>query len=152
MDRRWLFRVFGGLAALAPLAAKADEPPRRKTAHGLALHVSVRDPETMKLLLNNARNAHELYAERGESVTIEIVANSAGLHMLRDDTSPVKEEIRALRAKFSNIAFSACNNTKAAMERKEGKPVVLIPEAAGVPAGVVRLMELQEQGYAYERP
>jgi intracellular sulfur oxidation DsrE/DsrF family protein len=38
------------------------------------------------------------------------------------------------------------------MEKREGKPVPLIAEATIVPAGVVRLMELQEQGYAYVKP
>ena len=152
MDRRWFFQIFGSLAAVTPIAARAQETTGQKKAHGLALHISVRDPETMKLVLNNARNAHDFYTQRGESISIEIVANSAGLHMLRDDTSPVKDEIRELRAKDPKVVFSACNNTKMGMEKKEGKPVPLVSEAAIVPAGVVRLMELQEQGYAYERP
>jgi intracellular sulfur oxidation DsrE/DsrF family protein len=103
-------------------------------------------------VLNNARNAHELYQERGEEVAIEIVAYSQGLHMLRDDTSPVKQEIRDLRKKVPQVAFGACNNTKMAMERREGKPVPIIPEATIVPAGIVRLVELQEDGYSYVKP
>jgi intracellular sulfur oxidation DsrE/DsrF family protein len=38
------------------------------------------------------------------------------------------------------------------MEKKEGKELVLVSEAKQVPSGVVRLMELQEQGYSYIRP
>ena len=38
------------------------------------------------------------------------------------------------------------------MAKKEGKEITLIDEARMVPAGVVRLMELQEQGYSYVRP
>jgi intracellular sulfur oxidation DsrE/DsrF family protein len=106
----------------------------------------------MNLALNNAMNVYEYYNERGEEVAVEIVAYSQGLHMLRDDTSPVKDRIQALRAKIKNIAFSACDNTKRAMEKTEGKEVPLIPEATIVPAGVVRLLELQEQGWAYIRP
>jgi intracellular sulfur oxidation DsrE/DsrF family protein len=71
--------------------------------------------------------------------------------MLREDTSPVKDEIRDLR-KTVQVAFAACNNTKNAMEKREGKPVPLMAEATIVPAGVVRLIELQEQGYAYVKP
>jgi hypothetical protein len=47
---------------------------------------------------------------------------------------------------------ACCNNTKRAMEKAEGKEVPLIPEATIVPSGVVRLVELQEQGWAYVRP
>jgi uncharacterized protein len=38
------------------------------------------------------------------------------------------------------------------MERKEGHPIAIVPEARVVPAGVVRLTELQEQGWSYIRP
>jgi intracellular sulfur oxidation DsrE/DsrF family protein len=50
------------------------------------------------------------------------------------------------------ITFSACANTHAALNKKEGREVPLIEEAREVPSGVVRLMELQEEGYAYVRP
>jgi intracellular sulfur oxidation DsrE/DsrF family protein len=38
------------------------------------------------------------------------------------------------------------------MARQEGKDVLLMIEARVVASGVVRLMELQEQGYSYIRP
>ena len=110
------------------------------------------DPAVMRLALGNSRNAQEYYSSVGEEVAIEIVAYSQGLHMLRDDTSPVKEEIKATRAKVPQLAFGACNNTKLAMEKAEGKSVPIIPEATIVPAGVVRLVELQEEGYKYVKP
>jgi intracellular sulfur oxidation DsrE/DsrF family protein len=72
--------------------------------------------------------------------------------MLRDDTSPVKDEIRQTRAKVPQIAFGACNNTKKAMEKTEGKTIPIIQEAVVVPAGIVRLVELQEQGFKYAKP
>jgi intracellular sulfur oxidation DsrE/DsrF family protein len=72
--------------------------------------------------------------------------------MLRADTSPVISKIAALKESMPTVRFSACNNTKKGMEKAEGKPVVLIPEAVIVPAGVVRLMERQEEGWSYIRP
>jgi intracellular sulfur oxidation DsrE/DsrF family protein len=38
------------------------------------------------------------------------------------------------------------------MEKTEGKEVPILSEAALVPSGVVRLMELQEKGWSYIRP
>ena len=38
------------------------------------------------------------------------------------------------------------------MEKAEGKPVPILADATIVPSGVVRLMELQEQGWSYVRP
>jgi intracellular sulfur oxidation DsrE/DsrF family protein len=152
LDRRSIFRA--GLAALAlvPLfGRKAAAAPERKQ-HKLAIHVDQNDPAVMRLALGNTRNAHELFASMGDDIAIEIVCYSQGLHMLREDTSPVKEDIRSTRAKVPQLAFSACGNTKRAMEKTEGKPVPLIDEAVVVPAGVVRLVELQEQGFKYLKP
>jgi intracellular sulfur oxidation DsrE/DsrF family protein len=38
------------------------------------------------------------------------------------------------------------------MSEKAGKDVALIDGVGMAPSGVVRLVELQEQGYAYVRP
>jgi intracellular sulfur oxidation DsrE/DsrF family protein len=40
----------------------------------------------------------------------------------------------------------------AKMEKKSGKKPVLLEGVEVVPAGVLRIMELQQQGYAYIRP
>lgn len=50
------------------------------------------------------------------------------------------------------VQFSACNNTKQSMEKTEGKAISVVPDATIVPSGVVRIMELQEQGWSYVRP
>jgi intracellular sulfur oxidation DsrE/DsrF family protein len=150
MDRRSIFGVLAATLAAAPMLRQAAAADAK--VHRLAIHVDQKDPAVMNLALNSARNVYELYNERGEEVAIEIVAYNQGLHMLRDDTSPVKDKIAALRAKVKNLTFAACNNTKHAMEKAEGKEVPLIPEATIVPSGVVRLVELQEQGWAYVRP
>jgi uncharacterized protein len=150
MDRRSIFGVLAATLAAAPMLRQAAAADAK--VHRLAIHVDQKDPAVMNLALNNARNVYEHYNELGEEVMIEIVAYNQGLHMLRDDTSPVKDKIAALRAKVKNVTFAACNNTKRAMEKAEGKEVPLIPEATIVPSGVVRLVELQEQGWAYVRP
>jgi intracellular sulfur oxidation DsrE/DsrF family protein len=74
--------------------------------------------------------------------------------MLREDISPVKDRIKHIKdlAFPGKIQFSACNNTKQGMEKKEGHPIAILSEATIVPSGVVRLMELQEQGWSYVRP
>jgi uncharacterized protein len=154
MDRRWIVRVLGAGMVTLPFVSRKAVAYEKSTEkhHKLAIHVDVNDPEVMKLAFNNARNAHELYTEWGEDLAVEIVAYSQGLHMLRDDTSPVKDDIKALREKVPQVAFGACNNTKKGMEKREGKIITLVPEATLVPAGVVRLVELQELGYKYLKP
>jgi uncharacterized protein len=68
-------------------------------------------------------------------------------------TSPVQDRIKHLKELVSGkIQFSACNNSKQGMEKTEGHAISIVPEATIVPSGVVRLMELQEQGWSYVRP
>jgi intracellular sulfur oxidation DsrE/DsrF family protein len=121
--------------------------------HRVVIQVDQNDPEVMNLALNNARNLLDYYRDK-EDVDVEIVAYGPGLHMLRDDTSPVKDRIKELAnvSSPSKIVFSACNNTKQGMEKREGHPITIIPQATIVPAGVVRIMELQEKGYSYVKP
>lgn len=148
MIRSLLIALGIGLAALTGAGAETAKP------HRIVIQVDQNDAAVMNLALNNARNVLDYYRQKGEDVEVEIVAYGPGLNMLRDDTSPVKDRIKELSdLSFpSNIVFSACNNTKQGMEKREGHPITIIPQATLVPAGVVRIMELEEQGYAYVRP
>ena len=107
----------------------------------------------MNLALNNAKNILEYYQTKGELVEVNIVTYGPGLYMLRD-SSPVQDRIKQLKnlAFPSKILFSACNNTKQSMEKREGQSIAILPEASLVPSGVVTLMELQEEGWSYVRP
>ena len=123
-----------------------------KLAHRLILQVNTNEPAVMNLALNNAVNAEQHYKSIGEKVQIEIVTFGPGLNMLRDDTSPVKERIKSLAETSRSISFAACDNTRASMSRAEQKEIALISQATVVSSGVVRVMELQEQGWSYVRP
>jgi uncharacterized protein len=126
--------------------------PAPSAANKVAIQVDQNDKAIMDLALNNARNIIDYYKGKGETVAIEIVTYGPGLHMLRADTSPVKDRIAPMALEHPNLKFIACGNTQANQSKAEGKPVTLISEAKVMPSGVVRLMELQKQGYAYIRP
>jgi uncharacterized protein len=139
-----------GLLALGGAQSQGAKP------HRIAIQVDQNDPAVMNLALNNAENAMEYYRGKGEDVEIEIVAYGPGLNMLRADTSPVKDriaQIASAEASFpAKIAFSACNNTLQAMEKHEGHAITIVPQAKLVPAGIVRLTQLEEEGWSYIRP
>jgi intracellular sulfur oxidation DsrE/DsrF family protein len=140
-------------------AMKAKQPTNSASStvakpHRIAIQVDQNDAAVMNLALNNATNVIQYYREKGEVVDVDVVTYGPGLHMLRADTSPVQDRIKALKdlAFPSKIQFSACNNTKEGMEKKEGHAIEILPEAVIVPSGVVRLMELQGKGWSYLRP
>ena len=144
------------LLALPALHGLAQAPmpaaPGTARSHKLAIQVDENKPEVMALALNNAQNVLDHFKAKGEPVTVEIVAYGPGLHMLRDDTSPVKSRIAAMSLAEPSLAFIACEITRTNQSKQEGRAITLVSEARSTASGVVRLMELQAEGYAYIRP
>jgi hypothetical protein len=133
-------------ARMAPLpAAKSKE-------HRLILQVNTNDSAAMNLALNNAMNVTQYYKEIGERVKIEVVTFGPGLHMLRDDTSPVKARIETMALSAPEVSFKACGNTQENMHKAENKDIPIIPQAQVVKSGVVHVMQLEEQGWTYVKP
>ncbi len=136
------------------VAADSSGSAADANVHRVAIQVDQNDPAVMNLALNNATNIMETYKAKAEEVEIELVAYGPGLNMFRDDTSPVKDRLKQISALSfpSRIKFSACNITKQGMEKREGHPITIVPEASLVPSGAIRLMELQEKGWSYLKP
>jgi len=120
--------------------------------HQLALQISDNNPQKMNTVLNVAANVARYYSDKGEEVEIRVVAFNAGLHMLRADTSPVVDRLKSFEQSMPNVTFAACDNTLAAMTKKEGKEPPLVTVAEHVPAGVVDLIRLSEAGWTIVRP
>jgi uncharacterized protein len=140
------------IAAILPMSGQSAENSKE---HRIVVQVDQNDPAVMNLVLNNIENMLEYYNSQGEAAQIEVVAFGPGLTMLREDTSPVKERLMRLAKDGSfpsKLQFAACHNTMIGMEKREGKPIPIVSVAKVVPSGVVRLTELQEQGWTYLRP
>ncbi|HXJ03122.1 MAG TPA: DsrE family protein [Micropepsaceae bacterium] len=120
--------------------------------HKMVIQVSRDDVEGMNLALGNAVNAKKIYDQKGEQFQVEIVAYGPGITMFREDKSPVKDRLAEVKKEIPGIVYSMCGNAKAAAEKREGHEVVPIAGVGVVPAGIVRVAELQEQGYVYIRP
>lgn len=140
------------LAAAALALTLATGAWAEGKTHHIAVHVDQNDPQVMNLALNNVENVTKYFESQGDTVVIEVVAYGPGLNMYVVGKSPVAERIAAMSLEFENVSFAACGNTHAAMQKKAGTEVPLLEEARMVTSGVVRLVELQEQGYSYIRP
>ncbi len=152
---------FTALAIIAigspPVRAEAKDSSTHarsvsKMPHRVVIQISEDDPKIMNVALNNAENLTKYYQDHGETVQIEFVAYGPGLAMMRSDTSPVKSHLESVAATLKNVSFSGCGNTLDAQSAKENKQISLLPQAHIVPAGIVRIVELQEQGWTYVRP
>ena len=140
------------LAALFAVAMLMMPSIATAAERKLVLQIIDNNPQKMNTVMNVATNVSRLHSECGEMVNIKIVAFNAGLHMLRPDASPVAKRITNFAASMPNVEFQACNNTRQAMAKKSGKDVPIFEFAEVVPAGVVSIIELDEQGYTVVRP
>jgi intracellular sulfur oxidation DsrE/DsrF family protein len=128
------------LAVTLPNAVAQQTAPRAR----VVLQVSDADPGKWNLALNNARN---LQADLGAAnVDIEIVAYGPGIGMLKAD-SVVGNRVE--EAMGSGIKVVACENT---MKGQKLTQADMLGKVSYVPAGVVELMQKQQQGWAYIRP
>lgn len=138
-------RVLFALALSLGLAGNAVAAEGK--IHHIVIQVSSADPGVQKLAINNVANLQQHYG--ADNVDIELVAYGPGLSLLTVN-SPEAPRIETLAVQ--DIRFSACGNTIKAVTKKTGKAPVLTDGVQVTPAGVARIVELQEQGYAYVKP
>ena len=139
--------ALAAILALTPIMASAQG-----VTHYVAIHVDQNDPKIMNMALNNVVNVTKYYESQGDEVIIELIAYGPGLTMFIEGKSPVADRISTMSLEMKNLSFAACGNTHRLMSAKLGVDIPLMSEAVVVTSGVVRLIELQEMGYAYIRP
>ncbi len=113
----------------------------------IVLQVSQDDPALWNLALNNASNLLSYWGQG--KVRIVVVTYGPGLKMLFPQ-SPVAKRLESLDAE--GVEFDACHQTMLGIQRKTGKLPKLVPQAAVVPGGIIRLMQLQEDHFDYVKP
>jgi intracellular sulfur oxidation DsrE/DsrF family protein len=127
------------IAAPQALAQSTAAPKNR-----VVIQVSDAEPGKWNLALNNARN---LQSDLGAAnVEIEIVAYGPGLGMLKRDSAVATRVDEALT---SGVKVFACGNTMRAQKLTQPD---MLPSISYVDAGVVEIMQRQQQGWAYIRP
>jgi intracellular sulfur oxidation DsrE/DsrF family protein len=132
------------LMAVMLAAAPAFAQSANATRNRVVMQVSDSDPGKWNLALNNARN---LQADLGAgNVEIEIVAYGPGIGMLKSD-SVVGNRIG--EALGSGVKVAACENTMRGTKLTKSD---MLDGIGYVGAGVVEIMQRQQQGWAYLRP
>jgi len=114
--------------------------------HRVVMHLNSGDEKVQRGALNNIRN---LYQEVGrEHVRVELVVHGAGLTLLTKKDSTLASELAQLKAAY-DVEFTACSNTMKAQGLTRAD---LIDQVDRTTPAMVRLMELQEQGWIYIKP
>ena len=125
-------------------AANSDKPFAEQK---IVLQISDADPTKQTLVLNVATNLIKAYGP--DKVDVEIVAFGPGLRLMFDDNHN-KGRINGLTD--NGVRFAACSNTMKKMSKKLGKEPTLNSQATVVSAGVVRIIDLVNEGYILVKP
>lgn len=129
-----------------------DESADRSEPRNIVMHVNFAGDERLNFVLNNIENICDYYRDQGNEVAIRVVCHGPGLHLLRIDTSPVKERLLQMIDRLDAFSLYACDNTMERMTKAEGKRPEIIDQAVLVPAGLPEIIELQRQGWFYVKP
>jgi uncharacterized protein len=135
-----------GLLALVFVVAGCNVMPQKTVASKtrVVFQVSDNDAGKWNLALNNAKNVQQEFG--ADKVEIEIVAYGPGIGMLKADATTSN---RVDEAAKSGIKVVACENT---MNNQKLTKADMNANINYVPAGVVELMRLHSEGWAYIRP
>lgn len=143
-----LFSIFAGLILCMILNQQESMADASFAQHKIVIQSSNSDPELQNLALIIAGNLQKHYGM--DKVQIEVVAYGPGLGILTKD-SPNAAKVKSLLE--HDIKFSACEGTLNFMaSQNKGKRPELVKGVGTVKDGVVRVVELQEKGYAYVYP
>jgi uncharacterized protein len=144
MYRRDMFRaVLAGSATLFGLRAAhaAAQPARQKVAYHLS------DLEKVGFVLGNIKNHYE---GTGGNVDIVLVVHGPALAAFRSEGASAAVSGRFAGLVRQGLNPQACANTMQGMDI--ALPDLLAGFQAADRGGVVKLAELQGQGYVYLRP
>ncbi|MDP1682185.1 MAG: DsrE family protein [Burkholderiales bacterium] len=136
--------VLSAVAASALFMTGCAQQPTKEAKQKVIFQVSDADPKKWNLALNNAKNVQTDLGK--ENVEIEIVAYGPGIGMLKLDSEVGN---RITEAAGSGVKVVACENT---MKGQKLTKDDMLANIGYVKAGVVELMQKQQQGYAYIRP
>jgi intracellular sulfur oxidation DsrE/DsrF family protein len=117
-----------------------------RESHRVVMHLNSGDEKIQRGVLNNIRH---LYQEMGrKQLRVELVAHGAGLTLLMKKDSMLATDAAQLKTAYG-VEFTACSNT---MKAQGLIRTDLIDQVDRTVPAMVRLMELQEQGWSYIKP
>lgn len=135
------------LLSMASMPSFADKESKPFAEKRVVLQISDPNPFKQTLVLNVATNLIKHYGQ--DKVDVEIVAFGPGLRLLMAGNS---NQGRITGLSSSGVQFSACKNTIKAFSKKLGHQPELVSQAKPVSAGVVRIIDLIDQGYTLVKP
>ncbi len=125
------------------MAGQQNQPDQQ---HRVVMHLNSGDEKVQRGALNNIRHLYQALGR--DRLQLELVVHGAGLGLLTKKTTTFGAELTQLKAEYG-VQYTACSNTMKAMQVTRED---LLDEVGDTVPAMVRLMERQEQGWAYIKP
>ena len=142
--------ITSGLVLLAGSAAQASHLKEQSNKHKVVYHLSEAGVDKARFVLGNIQNNIEGVGGWQNIEALELVVHGPALKNFVTKTMDPELKKALERLQAQGVGFEACGNTMKAFQ------ITLDQLPAGAhhlpQGGVVRIMELEEQGYAYIRP
>lgn len=113
--------------------------------YDLCLHIDSSESAMLQLVLKNAANYYK--ALPGESFHLVVVANGPAVKLFTGEHAELREQAAPLMARGLNIRL--CANALADNKIEHSR---LWQGCEIVPAGLVEVVRLQREGFAYIKP
>ena len=151
----WVAGTLNAVAADQPAAKPADDVVK------VVYHADFADPRRFSAMLTNIHNMVSTYQAELTDYDVRIVFVSWGIRFVTQDKltgtpfaedAALKQRRADLLARLATlrdtegVKLELCEITREAVRLPKEK---IIPGVALVPSGVVRIVELQRQGFAY---
>jgi intracellular sulfur oxidation DsrE/DsrF family protein len=125
---------------LSVLLFSTNTQAQNKTTHKIIFQLVTGDSTSHKVLMKQFGNILSVAPD----TKIEVVSHGPGIEMMMQDKSIVINKIKEFKEK--GVVFNVCEFSL--KERKVDK-AKLIEQATYVPAGIIEIVEKQEQGWSY---
>jgi hypothetical protein len=122
---------------LSSLLTFAQEGGRQ---HRIVMQLTSGDTLVHKNLMRQIKNI----LEAAPVARIEVVCHGPGMDLLMSDRSIVAGKVKEFVGK--GVTFLACDNT---IRERQLDPTKVLPEAGHVKAGIIHIVERQEDGWSY---
>lgn len=120
----------------------------RGKQQNVILHITTANPDKLRYALTEVDDLLRSSKRRGVPIRVEVVANGAGLALLRAKVSPLPRLTEELIHNYSNLTVMACANALAQLHR-EGKDTRLLPNVTTTQSALARVVERLQEGWLY---
>lgn len=135
------------VVSLGLAKAVQSEDEAFSEVHRLVIQVNKDNMDEQDHILSNIVNLQKHYGL--DNIEIEVVAYGPGIWLVTDK-SKYAERVESLM--MQNVVFTACGNTMDTIESTSGVRPTLLDDVETTPAGIARIIELQEKGWSYLSP